>query len=186
VFDAGVDEVGRGALAGAVMAGAVILGPALIDVSFQDSKKISAKKREDACRLIMNHAYAWGIGTANVREIEAFGIHHATLLAMKRAVHALNRSPQKVWVDGMFAPELPWPTETMIKGDQKVSAIAAASILAKVLRDALMDRYEDCYPGYGLQQHKGYGTRAHFEAIEANGPSLIHRRTFSPIDRWDV
>jgi ribonuclease HII len=180
-LEAGVDEVGRGALAGVVMAGAVILGHALIEVPFQDSKTLSPRRREAACRLIVDHAYAWGIGTANVMEIEALGIHHATLLAMQRAVHALNRSPTMVWVDGMFAPALPWSTRTVIRGDQTVAAISAASILAKVWRDALLDHYERAYPGYGFGRHKGYGTPQHLAALAAKGPAPIHRRTFAPI-----
>ena len=183
-YVSGIDEVGRGALAGPVLAGAVTLGPALADYVFRDSKQCSEKKRTIDAQHIKQHAEAWSIGLATVVEIEALGILEATLLAMRRAALALNRTPEHLWIDGTHAPDLPIPTTTVIKGDQSVQAIAAASILAKVMRDQWLCHYEKRFPGYGFAQHKGYGTQAHRDAIERLGPCAVHRRTFAPINRW--
>ncbi len=179
---AGVDEAGRGPLAGVVVAAAVILDPSKPIEGLNDSKAISAKKREVAFELIQQQALAWAIATASVEEIDRLNILQATMLAMARAVNQLSRVPQKVWVDGNRVPAgLPCEGVAIIGGDASVPAISAASILAKVWRDQEMVRLDVAYPQYGFAQHKGYGTAAHVAALQMHGPCVAHRRSFAPV-----
>jgi ribonuclease HII len=178
---AGVDEAGRGPLAGPVFAAAVILNEKKIILGLADSKQLSAAKREYLAKQIQQDASAWAVGRAEVEEIDRLNIFQASLLAMQRAVFSLTQIPRFVLVDGKHCPKLACPTQAIIKGDQKVAAISAASILAKVHRDAEMRLLDAQYPGYGFAQHKGYGTRQHLLALAALGPSAIHRRSFSPV-----
>lgn len=178
-YIAGVDEVGRGPLAGPVVTAAVILHAPILGVT--DSKKLTASKRCKLAEIIKKEAVAYAYGRAEVHEIDRLNIHHATLLAMQRAVEALPIPPQQVLVDGSFIPKLAMPCEAIIKGDSLVAAIGAASILAKVLRDEEMERMDELYPGYGFAQHKGYATSVHFQALEQLGPCAIHRNSFAPV-----
>jgi ribonuclease HII len=178
---AGVDEVGRGPLAGAVVTAAVILDKPLIGLA--DSKKLTAKQRESLSIRIKEQAYAYAYGRAEVDEIEALNIHHATLLAMRRAVEALPIKPDKVLIDGLFIPsQLNLPCEAIVDGDNLIPEISAASILAKVARDAEMAAFDIIYPGYGFARHKGYATVAHREALKRLGPCKIHRRNFGYVN----
>lgn len=177
---AGIDEAGRGPLAGPVFAAAVVLPSAPI-AGIVDSKQLSAIRRSEVAVHIRERAVAWAIGRAEVEEIDRRNILQATLLAMQRAVAALRLKPDLAVVDGRDAPLLPCRVETIIRGDTCVAAISAASILAKVARDAEMVALEQLYPGYGLAQHKGYGTREHLQALQRLGPSPIHRRSFRPV-----
>lgn len=178
---AGIDEVGRGPLAGPVVTAAVILDPQRPIAGLADSKKLSEKRREQLEPLIMQHALAWALGRAEPEEIDRINILQATLLAMKRAVDGLSVRPDMALVDGIHAPALDCPVTTVIKGDQHEPAIAAASILAKVARDREMRLMDERYPGYGFARHKGYPTRAHQQALIDLGPSEIHRRSFAPV-----
>jgi len=178
---AGVDEVGRGPLAGPVVTAAVILDPAKPILGLNDSKKLTEKQREQLEPLIKEHALAWAIGRAEPEEIDRINILQATLVAMTRAVEGLAIQPQHALVDGNQAPKLLCPVTTIIKGDQSEPAIAAASILAKVARDREMVAMEDIYPGYGLAKHKGYPTKQHLQALESLGVTPIHRRSFRPV-----
>lgn len=178
---AGVDEVGRGPLAGPVTTAAVILNPAKPIPGLADSKALSEKKRDALAPLIRERALAWAIGQASVEEIDALNILHATMLAMRRAVDGLSIEPELVQVDGNRCPDLVQPCDAIIKGDGKVEAISAASILAKVSRDQLMVELDVDYPGYGLAKHKGYPTKAHLAALDALGVTPIHRRSFGPV-----
>ena len=179
---AGVDEVGRGPLAGAVVAAAVILDPAKPIEGLADSKKLSEKKREFLYGQIKQHALAWALGRAEVEEIDELNILHASMLAMSRAVQNLQQVPDCVLVDGnRIPPGLPCVAEAVIKGDSRVEAIAAASILAKVTRDRELILLDQQHPGYGLAGHKGYPTKAHIQAIEMLGVLPIHRRSFAPV-----
>ncbi len=178
---AGVDEAGRGPLAGPVIAAAVILHPERHIPGLQDSKQLSARRREQLELCIHQDALAWGLGRAEVAEIDRLNILQATLLAMQRAVAALDPAPQRALVDGNCAPRLACLVETVVKGDQKVAAIAAASILAKVARDREMTALEAACPGYGFAQHKGYPTRSHLQALQQLGVSPHHRRSFAPV-----
>ena len=180
---AGVDEVGRGPLIGAVVAAAVILDPDQPIDGLADSKKLSEKKRESLAGIIKERALAWCVARAEVEEIDQLNILHASLLAMRRAVLGLSVSPTSVKVDGNRCPDLPYPAEAVVKGDSKVAAISAASILAKVARDQEMVMLDAEYPGYGLAQHKGYPTAQHLEALERLGPTQIHRKSFGPVKR---
>lgn len=177
---AGVDEVGRGPLAGPVVAAAVILDSTKPISGLADSKKLSAKEREKLFDIIQQSCLAWGVGRAEAHEIDQNNILAATFLAMQRAIAKLKPIPQMVLIDGNQCPDLIYPTECIIKGDETVPAISAASILAKVLRDREMDIYDSYYPEYGFATHKGYGTKQHMLAIEQLGPSPIHRLTFAP------
>lgn len=179
VYVAGVDEVGRGPLAGPVVTAAVILG-APID-GLMDSKRLSPLQRSKLAIEIKRHALCYAYGRADVGEIDALNIHHATLLAMKRAIEALSIQPSKVLVDGLHVPLVAMPCEAIIQGDSLVPAISAASILAKVARDEEMIHMDTLYPGYGFAKHKGYPTAAHRLALSAQGISLIHRRSFGPV-----
>ena len=174
----GIDEAGRGPLAGPVCAAAVLLPEGLVIDGLNDSKKLSEKKRELLFPVIQENALAFGIGFADVKEIDEINILQATFLAMRRAFDAMQRRCDYVLVDGNRMPPMPVPGETVVKGDAKSPSIAAASILAKVSRDRVMLEYAKQYPEYQFEKHKGYGTKAHVEALRAFGPSPIHRRTF--------
>ncbi len=178
---AGVDEVGRGPLAGAVVAAAVILDPNNPIEGLADSKKLTEKRREKLFPLIQKHALAWCIARASEAEIDQLNILQASLLAMRRAVLGLQMPPDRVLVDGNRCPELPYPSEAIIKGDSLVPAISAASILAKVVRDREMVAFEEIYPGYGFASHKGYPTAQHMQALKTLGVTPIHRRSFGPV-----
>ena len=178
---AGVDEVGRGPLAGPVISAAVILDPACAIEGLADSKVLSAKRREALCRQIRARALCWAIGRAEVEEIDSLNILHASLLSMRRAVLALAIKPQKVLVDGNRCPDLPYPAEAIIKGDATVKAISAASIIAKVTRDQEMRDLHGQYPDYGFDRHKGYPTRLHCECLAKYGATVHHRKSFRPV-----
>jgi len=178
---AGVDEVGRGPLAGPVMAAAVILDPGRPVQGLADSKRLSPRRREVLAGLIRERALAWALGRAEVEEIDRLNILHASLLAMRRAVEALRLPPVKALVDGNRCPVLFCPAEAVVGGDALVACISAASILAKVARDAEMVALDRRYPGYGLAIHKGYPTAAHLEALRRLGASPLHRRSFRPV-----
>ncbi|PHS70349.1 MAG: ribonuclease HII [Methylophaga sp.] len=180
-YIAGVDEVGRGPLAGPVVTAAVILDPANPIEGLDDSKKLTEKRREQLEPIIKQKALAWALGRAEPEEIDQINILQATLLAMKRAVEGLALQPSHALVDGNQAPSLSCPVTTIIKGDQSEPAIAAASILAKVARDREMVEMDRRYPGYGLAKHKGYPTKQHQQALLALGPSAIHRYSFKPV-----
>ncbi|WP_198264071.1 ribonuclease HII [sulfur-oxidizing endosymbiont of Gigantopelta aegis] len=180
---AGVDEVGRGPLAGAVVTAAVILDPNNPIVGLDDSKKLSEKKREVLALEIREKALCFCIARAEHEEIDALNIFHATLLAMKRAVEGLEIKPDKVLVDGKFCPDIAFPSEAVVKGDSRVAAISAASILAKVFRDNEMIVLDAVYPGYGFAKHKGYPTKVHIAALEKLGVTPIHRRSYKPVQR---
>lgn len=179
VLLAGVDEVGRGPLAGAVVTAAVILREPIAGLA--DSKKISAKNRKSLSLQIKEQALAYAYGRAEVEEIDALNIHHATLLAMKRAVEGLAVKPDMVKVDGLYVPAINIPCEAVIQGDSLIPEISAASILAKVLRDEEMEALDLIYPGYGFAGHKGYPTVEHREALIRLGPCPIHRRSYAPV-----
>ena len=180
---AGVDEVGRGPLAGPVVTAAVILGPANPIEGLADSKALSEKKREALFDEIKEKALAWAIGRCEVEEIDELNILQATMTAMQRAVAGLSPQPGHAMIDGNRCPDLPCSCEFVIKGDGKVPAISAASIIAKVTRDREMVELEKQYPGYGLAGHKGYPTKAHIEALQQLGVTPIHRRSFGPVKR---
>ncbi len=180
---AGVDEVGRGPLAGAVVTAAVILDPDNPIEGLDDSKKLTEKKRSALAAEIKKKALCYFIARAEHEEIDELNIFHATLLAMKRAVAGLTLSPDRVLVDGKFCPDIPFPCEAVIKGDSRVAAISAASILAKVSRDNEMIAMENTYPGYGFAQHKGYPTKFHVEAIQRLGITPIHRKSYKPVQK---
>jgi ribonuclease HII len=180
-FLCGVDEAGRGPLVGAVYAAAVILDPAHPIAGLADSKKLSEKTRERLEQEIKQHALAWSVAWADAHEIDAINILQATLLAMQRAVEGLSLRPTRVEVDGNRCPTLAVPVSVIVKGDAKVAAISAASILAKTARDAAMRELHGRYPMYGLDQHKGYPTAAHLAALAAHGPCPEHRRSFGPV-----
>lgn len=176
---AGVDEAGRGPLAGPVIAAAVILDPNQLPIAgLADSKTLSAKKRELLYAYIANKALAYAVGRAEVSEIDQINILQATLLAMQRAVRRLSLQPTKVLVDGNRCPRFSVPARAVIGGDRLEPCISAASIVAKVVRDREMVQYESVYPQYGFAQHKGYGTRKHYAALKRWGITPIHRRSF--------
>ena len=174
----GVDEAGRGPLAGPVCAAAVMLPSGLVLPGLNDSKKLTEKKRDILFDQIIASAVAYGIAFATVEEIEELNILNAAFLAMKRAVEQLNTAPGLVLVDGNRDPKLGLPTQCVVKGDGKCADIAAASILAKVTRDRYMLKMAEEYPEYGFEKHKGYGTRLHYDALREHGPSPIHRPSF--------
>ena len=176
----GIDEAGRGPLAGPVVAAAVILTPDRIPEGLNDSKALSSKQRERLLNMIEKNAQI-GIGIAEPEEIDRVNILGATLIAMRRAVIALPELPEMALIDGNKQPDLPCEGQTIIKGDSRSLSIAAASIVAKVTRDRLMVEAEARYPGYGLAGHKGYPTKAHIEAVKRLGTSPIHRRSFKPV-----
>jgi len=178
---AGVDEAGRGPLAGNVVAAAVILDPARPIAGLCDSKTLSAKARERLAQEIRNQALAFALGEATVEEIDRLNILQATMLAMQRAVKALSVTPHEVWVDGNRAPVLSCSVRAIVKGDRDVASISAASILAKTTRDAQMMALDARYPAYGFRQHKGYGTAAHLAALATHGACPEHRKSFAPV-----
>lgn len=185
----GVDEAGRGPLAGAVYAAAVILNPEAPIQGLADSKKLSEKKRDALAIEIKQHALAWAIASASVEEIDRINILQASLLAMQRAIEAMliqfNISPDPntilVQVDGNKCPKIDLPCEAVVKGDSKVEAISAASILAKTARDAELYELDKQYPMYGFAQHKGYPTAAHMALLQQHGVSPVHRRSYAPV-----
>ncbi len=181
---AGVDEVGRGPLAGPVVAAAVILDPENPIKGLNDSKKISQKKRELISLEIQSSALGWSLGRAEVEEIDELNILKASLLAMKRAVESLTLKPELVAVDGQYTPDVEYEKIAIIKGDSLVPAISAASIIAKVARDNEMLKFDEIYPGYGFSSHKGYPTKQHIQSLEKLGITEIHRRSFAPVARY--
>ncbi len=176
---AGVDEVGRGSLAGPVVSAAVILDKPI--PGLDDSKKLSARQRSQLAELIQTQAVCYALGRAEAEEIDALNIHQATLLSMLRAIEALAIVPQQVLIDGLYVPQISIPGQAIVRGDSLVPAIAAASILAKVTRDAEMQALDLIYPGYGFAQHKGYPTASHRVALASLGACPIHRKSFSPV-----
>lgn len=180
----GVDEAGRGPIAGAVYAAAVILDEAQPIDGLADSKKLSEKKRNFLSQEIRAKAIAWSIATASIAEIEEINILQASLLAMQRAIAALKIRPDEVLVDGLFCPESGLPSRAIVKGDSSVASISAASILAKTARDAAMRELHQRFPEYGFDRHKGYPTRAHLNALRQYGVTSEHRRTFSPVSEF--
>jgi ribonuclease HII len=180
---AGVDEAGRGPLAGPVVTAAVILDSDNPVVGLDDSKKLTEKKREYLFEEIKLKAQCYCIARADVEEIDDINIFQATLMAMKRAVEGLSMTPLKVMVDGKFCPKINLPCEAIVKGDARVAAISAASILAKVTRDNEMKALDSLYPGYGFAQNKGYPTRVHIEALQELGVSPVHRRSYKPVQK---
>lgn len=179
----GVDEVGRGPLAGPVVAAAVILDPARPIAGLADSKKLSERRREQLADVIRASALAWSLGRAEVEEIDTINILQASLLAMRRAVEGLGLHPQKALVDGNRLPDLACPARAIVGGDNSEPCISAASIIAKVARDREMVALDARYPGYGLARHKGYPTRVHLAALQELGATEIHRRSFGPVRR---
>jgi len=178
---AGVDEAGRGPLAGPVYAAAVILHPSRTIVGLDDSKKLSARVRERLAETIKERALAWAIASSSVAEIDALNILQASLLAMRRAVEALHAVPAGILVDGLHCPTVRMQATAIVRGDATVPSIAAASILAKTARDDEMRRLHAIYPEFGLDRHKGYPTAAHLAALRRHGPSVIHRCGFAPV-----
>lgn len=183
-YVAGVDEVGRGPLAGPVVAAAVILDPEQPIDGLADSKALSESRREILAVQIRERAIAWAIGRAENEEIDQINILQASLLAMRRAVLGLRPSPEYALIDGNRCPALPCPAEAIVKGDATVAAISAASILAKVSRDREMVALDTTYPGYGFASHKGYPTRVHLDALATLGITPIHRRSFGPVKKY--
>ena len=181
---AGVDEVGRGPLAGPVVAAAVILDPDKKIDGLCDSKKLTPRKRFLISEKIKSNSLAWSLGRADVDEIVQINILRASLLAMQRAVEALTINPDIVLVDGKFTPDINFKKKAIIKGDNLIPAISAASIIAKVERDNEMIALDKIYPGYGFSSHKGYPTRKHIESLERLGITDIHRITFSPVSKY--
>lgn len=180
-FVAGIDEAGRGPLAGPVFAAAVILNPDKPIEGLRDSKKLTPLERSTLEPVIKERALAWAVAFSTVEEIDRLNILQATLLAMKRAVLALKVEPTLLLIDGNRMPQMPYRMRTIVKGDDKIPEISAASILAKTAHDRLFETYAIKYPGYGFESHMGYGTKEHVEAIERRGILPIHRKTFEPI-----
>ena len=178
---AGVDEVGRGSLAGSVVAAAVILDPNKPIAGLADSKKLTERKREQLSEIIQQQALSWSIAEASVAEIDELNILQATLLAMQRAVAGLHIQPDEVLVDGNRLPYLPMPALAIVKGDSKIPAISAASIIAKVYRDNLMVEYHRLYPDFSFHLHKSYGTSQHLSEIQQFGFLEVHRKSFNPV-----
>jgi ribonuclease HII len=180
---AGVDEVGRGPLAGDVVAAAVMLDPQRPIAGLRDSKKLSTARRQELAELIRERALAWSIASASVAEIDELNILQASLLAMHRAVAALDPQPEFVLVDGNRLPRWHYASQPVVQGDDRVPAIAAASILAKVHRDHALIALENQYPQYGFASHKGYPTPAHLQALRTHGVTPVHRRSFAPVKK---
>lgn len=180
---AGVDEVGRGPLVGAVVTAAVILDPNNPIIGLADSKKLTEKKRDKLFDEIQEKALCWCIGRAEPEEIDNINILHATMLAMQRAVAGLSIIPEYVLIDGNRCPELPMPSQAVIKGDSLVQEISAASILAKVIRDREMVELDKAFPEYGFAKHKGYPTAYHLEKLAQYGATEFHRKSFAPVRR---
>ncbi|WP_158781737.1 ribonuclease HII [Pantoea sp. BAV 3049] len=178
---AGVDEVGRGPLVGAVVTAAVILDPARPIIGLADSKKLSEKRRIALFEEIKEKALSWSLGRAEPEEIDQLNILHATMLAMQRAVAGLSITPDMVLIDGNRCPALPMPSQAVVKGDSLVAEISAASIIAKVTRDREMAELDLLFPQYGFAQHKGYPTALHMERLALHGVTPYHRRSFAPV-----
>lgn len=178
---AGVDEAGRGPLAGPVVAAAVILDENNPVEGLRDSKRLTAARRDRLFDEIRDKALAWSVASASVAEIDTINILQATLVAMQRAVEGLQPGAEFVFIDGNRCPALACPAQAVIKGDDRVTAISAASIIAKVTRDRQMQLLDEQYPGYGLAQHKGYPSKAHLAALEERGVTDIHRRSYAPV-----
>ena len=176
---AGVDEAGRGPLAGPVVAAAVILREPIPGLA--DSKALSATRREQLARQIREQAQGYAVAMASAEEIDQLNIHHATLLAMRRAVEGLSPAPSELIVDGRFVPTVGMPARAQPKADANFAEVSAASILAKTVRDELLQDFERRYPGYGFAQHKGYPTPQHLRALQEHGPCPEHRRSFAPV-----
>lgn len=181
---AGVDEVGRGPLAGPVVAAAVILDPERPVLGLDDSKRLSPRRRELLEQRILSSALAWALGRADVGEIDRLNILQASLLAMQRAVAALEMAPERVLVDGNRCPQVAMECRAIVGGDASVPSISAASILAKLVRDREMIELDRNYPGYGFARHKGYPTREHLAALDLLGVTPLHRRSFAPVRRF--
>jgi ribonuclease HII len=181
VYVCGVDEAGRGPLAGPVCAAAVILDPANTIQGLADSKKLSESQRDRLAITIRERALSWSVAYAEVEEIDLLNILQATLLAMRRAVLALDIKPHQVLVDGLYCPQTGIPSQAIVKGDNKIAAISAASILAKTSRDKLMQELHERYPNYRFDSHKGYPTAAHLAALREYGVSPVHRKSFGPV-----
>ena len=179
----GVDEAGRGPLAGPVYAAAVILNPANPIEGIADSKTLTEKKRDALAEAIKSHALAWCVAFATVEEIDRINILQATLLAMKRAVEGLSHAPHQVLVDGLHCPKITYPATAVVSGDSTVLSIGAASILAKTARDAEMRRLDLEHPQYGFSRHKGYPTAEHLALLELHGVSPVHRKSYAPVRR---
>lgn len=179
MYLAGVDEVGRGPLAGPVVTAAVILASPIEGIT--DSKKLSPSKRKQLAVEIRARALCFAYGRAEAHEIDQLNIHQATLLAMKRAIEGLSMLPSQVLVDGLYTPNVSMSCQAIVKGDSLIKEIGAASILAKVLRDEEMERMDELYPGYGFALHKGYPTAFHRAALQRLGPCAIHRRSYAPV-----
>jgi ribonuclease HII len=182
----GVDEAGRGPLAGPVYAAAVILDPARRIRGLADSKILTAERRELLAGRIRQRAIAWAVACASVEEIDAINIFRASLLAMRRAVEALGVAPEEAWIDGTHCPDIACRAKAIIDGDALHPVISAASILAKTARDAEMARLHEIYPQYGFDRHKGYSTPEHLELLARHGPCDIHRRSFEPVRAFFV
>ena len=181
-FVAGIDEVGRGPLAGPVVAAAVVLAPGQTELEdVNDSKQMTAAARDRAAVLIRSTALAWAVAAASPREIDRYNIRRATALAMRRALTRLACIPDYILIDGNPMPELDRPHEAIVKGDARCQSIAAASVLAKVVRDRLMERLAPRYPVFGWAENKGYATAEHLAAIDAHGPCRHHRSSFEPV-----
>ena len=182
IWQAGVDEAGRGPLVGSVFAAAVVLPNEYDLPGLTDSKKLSERRRDELAVLIKQQALAWCVAAASVEEIDRLNILHATMLAMRRAGHGLERLPEKAWIDGnRVPPDLGCEAEAVIKGDSKVIQISAASVLAKTARDTEMYALAERYPQYGFERHKGYGTAEHLAALQRHGALPKHRRSFAPV-----
>ena len=180
---AGLDEAGRGPLAGPVVAAAVVLPPRVRLPGVYDSKRLSAKQREKSFSLLQKRASAIGVGIVEAEEIDRLNIHRASLRAMEKAVAALPCFPDFLLIDGLFTLDLSLPQKAIVKGDQKCLSVAAASIVAKVIRDRIMIAYHQAYPEYNFARHKGYGTKEHLQAIAKYGRCPLHRRTFRRNDQ---
>ena len=180
---AGIDEVGRGCIAGPVVAAIVILDPANPIAGLKDSKTISPRRRTLLSQCILEKALDWSIGRAEVSEITSINILQATLLAMQRAYQGLHITPDWVWVDGNRYPEIPCHGDSVVQGDRLIAEISAASIIAKVHRDREMNFYDVLFPGYCFSKHKGYPTQHHVQQLKALGVTAVHRPTFTPVNR---
>ena len=180
----GVDEAGRGPLAGPVYAAAVVLNPGRRVNGLADSKVLTADRRDVLAARIKERAIAWAVASATVEEIDALNIFRAAMLAMRRAVQALQVPPDEAWIDGNHCPELPCRARAFVDGDARHKVISAASILAKTARDAEMQAWHERFPEYGFDRHKGYSTPEHFERLAKHGPCAIHRRSFDPVKAY--
>jgi ribonuclease HII len=183
---AGVDEAGRGPLAGPVVAAAVIFHPEERVKGLRDSKLLTPEARDALAAKIRARAVAWSIGESAVAEIDALNIHHATLLAMKRAIDSLATKPEAVWIDGLHCPAIDAPARAIVDGDRLIACIAAASILAKTARDAMLVALDREFPEYGFARHKGYGTAEHLAALRRLGPCPAHRRHFARVAQAEL